>query len=196
MTQSVVVLVTGIPGAGKSVLINHAVSSPPWKVLDPDRFRNRLSPQLRRLPIPYPLFVLAVVVAIVRDPQVVVESRGSNAWLRRLIAVCARARGRQAVLILLDAPSREAVAGQRSRGRVAPGPVMRWNATEWRRVLNAASSGALATEGWSKVLVLDRAQASTIDDLGEFLLNPPPVRPQEPPSGDRHAEVRDDDSRE
>jgi len=196
MTQSVVVLVTGIPGAGKSVLINHAVSSPPWKVLDPDRFRNRLSPQLRRLPIPYPLFVLAVVVAIVRDPQVVVESRGSNAWLRRLIAVCARARGRQAVLILLDAPSREAVAGQRSRGRVAPGPVMRWNATEWRRVLNAASSGALATEGWSKVLVLDRARASTIDDLGEFLANPPPVRPQEPPSGDRHAEVRDDDSRE
>jgi len=196
MTQSVVVLVIGIPGAGKSVLINRAASSPPWKVLDPDRFRSRLPPELRRLPIPYPLFVLAVVVAIAIDPQVVVESRGSNAWLRRLIAVCARARGRKAVLILLDAPSGEAVAGQRSRGRVAPKPVMRWNATEWRRVLNGARSGALATEGWSKVLLLDRAQASTIEDLGEVLVSPPPVRPQEPPPGDRHAEVRDDDSRE
>ena len=143
MTQSVVVLVTGIPGAGKTVLIDRAASSPPWTVLDPDRIRRRLPPSLRRLPIPYPLFVLTVIVAIAKDPQVVVESRGSNAWLRRLIAVCARARGRRAVLILLDAPPQEAVAGQRSRGRVAPEPVMRWNATEWSRVLNAASSGAL-----------------------------------------------------
>ncbi len=190
MTQSAVVLVIGIPGAGKTVLIDRAASSPPWTVLDPDRFRRQLSPALRRLPIPYPLFVLAIIVAIAKDPQVVVESRGSNAWLRRLIAVCARVRGRKAVLILLDAPSEEAVAGQRSRGRVAPEPVMRWNATEWSRVLDAASSGALATEGWTKVLALDRAQASTIEDLGEFLGKPPSVGRPEPLDGDRHDEVR------
>lgn len=169
MTEPVVVLIVGIPGAGKTVLIDRAAGSPDWTVLDPDRFRRRLSPALRRLPGPYPLYVLAMVVAIARHPQVVVESRGTYAWLRRLVTACARARGREAVLVLLDAPSRDAMAGQMGRGRVAPQRVMRWHTTRWIRLLDAASSGALAAEGWSRVLLLDRAQASDVEDLAELV---------------------------
>lgn len=115
MTESVVVLVAGIPGAGKTTLIDR-VCSPDWTVLDTDRFRRQEPAALRRVPVPYVLYVLAIVAAIARHPQVVVQSRGTYAWLRRLITACARVRGRRAVLVVLDAPAADAVAGQVSRG--------------------------------------------------------------------------------
>jgi len=169
MTNSVVVLIVGIPGAGKTTLIDRAASSPEWTVLDPDRFRRRLSPALRKLPIPYPLYVVAVIVAIARHTHVVAESRGTYAWLRRLVALCARVNGRDAALVLLDASSEDAVAGQVRRGRIVPPCVMRWFTTDWRGLLAAARSGQLASEGWSRVLVLDCAQASEVEDLGELV---------------------------
>jgi hypothetical protein len=153
-------------------LINRAARSPEWTVLDLDRFRRRLSPTLRKLPVPYPLFVLAVVLAIAGKPQVVVESRGTYAWMRRLITNCARIRGRHAVIVLLDASPEEAVAGQVHRGRVAPSGVMRLNTTGWTRLRDAANSGRLSAEGWSQVVVLNRTQASTVQDLGELLRGP------------------------
>jgi len=169
MTSSMVVLITGLPGAGKSTLIGRAASSPPWTVLDPDRFRRRLAPALRRLPGPYPLYVVAVVVAIASRTHVVVECRAGNRWLRRLVAACARARGRVAVLVLLDASSEEAMAGQEGRGRrVEPAVVMRGQTGGWSRLLDAARSGAIADEGWSRAVVLDRAQASAVHDLREL----------------------------
>ena len=128
--DSVVVLVAGIPGAGKTTLIDRAVSSPPWTVLDTDRFRRRQRPALRRLPVPYVLYVFAIIAGIVRNSQVVVQSRGTYAWLRRLVTACARAYGREAVLLMLDAPRADAVAGQVDRGRVVPSRVMRWHNTQ------------------------------------------------------------------
>jgi predicted kinase len=170
MRKSVVVLIIGIPGAGKSTLIDRATRSSHWTVLDPDRFRRGLPRALRRLPGPYPLYVLAVVVAIARHTHVVVESRAANVWLRRLVVACARVRGRDAVLLLLDASAGEAMAGQMGRERrVEPAGAMPWHTTGWSRLLDAARSGALAAEGWSRVMVLDRAQASNVDGLDELV---------------------------
>ena len=76
------------------MLINRTARSPEWTVLDTDRFRQRLRPALRRVPVPYVLYVLAIIVAITRKTQVVVQSRGTYAWLRRLVTTCARVRGR------------------------------------------------------------------------------------------------------
>jgi predicted kinase len=167
MSESVVILVIGIPGAGKTTLINRA-ASPEWTVLDTDRFRQQEPPALRRVPVPYVLYVLAIVEAIAQNPQVVIQSRGTYTWLRRLVTACARRHGRAAVLVMLDAPPADAVAGQVSRGRVAPAPVMRWNTARWSQLLDAAGSGALAAEGWNRVVVLDRAQASQVKNLGEL----------------------------
>jgi predicted kinase len=171
MSDSVVVLIIGVPGAGKSTLISRVASSSHWTVLDPDRFRQRLSPALRRLPGPYPLYVLAVVLAIARHSHVVVESRAANVWLRRLVARCARVRGRDAVLVLLDASSEEAMVGQIGRARrIEPAGAMRWHTSSWSRLLDTGRSGALAAqEGWSQVVVLDRAGASNVDDLDELI---------------------------
>ena len=170
MTDSVVVLVIGLPGAGKSTLIDHAASSSEWTVVDPHRSSHRLPRALRRAPVLYPLYVLAIVVAIARHTHVAVESRGTWGWLRRLVTTCARVRGRKAVLVMLDASPADAEAGQKGRGRrVESARVMRWYTTRWSRLLDAAGSGALAAEGWGQVVVLDRAQASNVDDLGELV---------------------------
>lgn len=162
-----VVLVIGIPGAGKTTLIDRTASSPGWTVLDTDRLRRQQ--RLRRMPVPYVLYVISIVAAIARDTQVVVQSRGTYGWLRRLVTTGARLRGREAVLVMLDAPAADAIAGQTRRGRVAPARVMRWHVSRWSRLLDAADSGALAAEGWSQILVLDRAQASQVEDLGELV---------------------------
>ncbi|HME03079.1 MAG TPA: hypothetical protein VKG38_08620 [Solirubrobacteraceae bacterium] len=69
------------------------------------------------------------------------------------------------------------MAGQLRRGRVVSARVMHWHTTRWSRLLDAAASGALAAaasgalaaEGWSHILVLDRAQASQVEDLGELV---------------------------
>ena len=170
MRKSVVVLVIGIPGAGKSTLINRATSSSHWTVVDPDRFRDGLPRALRRLPGPYPLYVFAVVAAIARHTQVVVESRAANVWLRWLVVAWARVRGRDAVPILLNASAGEAQAGQIGRERrVEPAGAMRLHTTGWTRLLDAARSGALAAHGWSRVVILDRAQASNVDSLDELV---------------------------
>jgi len=176
MMASVVVLIAGIPGAGKTTLIDRAARPSDWTVLDLDRFRRRLRPRLRRIPVFYPFYVLAIIVVIARDTHVVVEARGTYGWLRRLVTACARFRGRDAVIVLLDASSEDAIAGEVSRGRVAPSSVMRVNTTRWSRLLDAARSGKLATEGWSQVLVLDRAQASKVEDLGELVSGRSAVR--------------------
>jgi len=72
------------------------------------------------------------------------------------------------VLVKLDA-GRGRRARQERRGRVVPERVMRWHTSRWSRLLDAAGSGALAAEGWSRVVVLDRAQASQVEDLGELV---------------------------
>src|SRR5271157_1964172 len=169
MTGSVVVLVVGLPGAGKTTLIDRAVRSADWTVLDTDRFRRRLPQALRSVPVPYVFYVLAIVRAIARHAQLVIQSRGTYAWLRHLITARARACGREAVLVMLEAAPADAVAGQLHRGRVVPRGVMRWQITHWRRLLDAAGSGALFAEGWSHILVLDREQTSQVDDLGELV---------------------------
>lgn len=176
MTEPVVVLLVGLPGAGKTTLIDRAASSSDWTVLDLDRFRRRLPAALRRIPLPYPVYVPVVIVAIAREMHVVVESRGTYAWLRRLVSARARARGHLAVIVLLDVPPEAASTGQVRRGRAVPAWVMRWHVTRWNRLLDAARTGALAAEGWSEILVLDRAQASAVDDLGKLVHWPSSVR--------------------
>lgn len=178
MTQPVVMLVAGLPGAGKTTLIDRAAHEPEWTVVDTDRVRRRMPAALRRLRVPYPLHMLVMVRAIARHTKVVVQSRGTYVPVRRLVTSCARVFRREAVLVLLDAPAADAVADQAQRGRSVSARAMRWHTARWRGLLEAADSGALHTEGWSRVLVIDRAQAAHVEDLDELLRpDAPSLRP-------------------
>jgi hypothetical protein len=153
--ESAVVVVAGIPGAGKSTLIRRAVDRSAVRVVDTDDQRRdggRAS-NVRHY--------AHIVTAVWGRRPVVIHSRGTLGTLRRTITLLSSLRGRPAHLILLDVPREDAEAGQRARGR----RVSRWKMDrEGRRWARLRRRGA-RREGWSSVTVLDRASAAHIDGL-------------------------------
>ena len=147
-----VVVVAGLPGAGKTTLIRRAVDRDAVQVVDTDDLRARR----RRFPPLYAEHYARIVAAVAGRRPVVIHSRGTHASLRRGIALLARLRGRPAHLVLLDAGRAEAVAGQRARGRIIGATEMARQTARWRRLMARRPSH----EGWSSVTVLDREQAA------------------------------------
>ena len=146
-----VVVVAGVPGAGKTTLIRRAVDREVTRVVDTDdRRRGRLL---------YLGHYVRIAAAIAGRRPVVIHSRGTHPAARRAIAALAALRGRSAHLVLLDAARDEAEAGQRTRGRtVSPGEMDR-QVARWRRLMARVPAG----EGWASVVTLDRAQAARTD---------------------------------
>ncbi len=193
MSAPTVVVVAGLPGAGKSTLIARAVDPEVWRVLDTDLLRRRLPRPLRWTPALYAIHYAGIARAILGRRQVVVHTRGTRKPARRAIAALARLAGADTVLLLLDAPRAAAEAGQRSRGRVLGRSTMDREAADWRTVLDAARSGALAGEGWKRIVVLDRPQAARVHrlrDAGFALVTQAAPLPGAVPSPDRPAAPR------
>ncbi len=165
-SRAPVVVVAGLPGAGKSTLIDRAVDPAAWVVRDTDRLRARARGILRRRPLLYAWHYLGIVDAILGRRPVVVHSRGTRGGLRRAIAALSRAVGRPPVLVLLDASPEAARAGQHARGRVVSEAEMDGEAERWLALLAAAEAGRLTREGWRRVVVLDRAQAARLHAAG------------------------------
>jgi AAA domain len=151
-----VVVVAGLPGAGKTTLIRRAVDRETVDVVDTDDLRSR-----RRLLPLYAAHYALIVAAVAGNRPVVIHSRGTHGFLRRGIAVLARLRGRPAHLVLLDAGRAEAEAGQRARGRVIGAAEMARQTARWRRLMARRP----AREGWASVTVLDRAQAAEVSAI-------------------------------
>jgi hypothetical protein len=161
-----VVVVAGVPGAGKTTLIRRAVDRDRVRVVDTD---DRREAGRRRLL--YPGHYARIVAAIAGRRPVVIHSRGTHAGARRLIAILAALRGRPAHLVLLDAGRGEAEAGQRRRGRVVAAEEMDRQVARWRSLLARGPEG----EGWSSVTVLDRTQAAHTDAFEFRAAAPRPV---------------------
>ncbi|MFF7727456.1 AAA family ATPase [Streptomyces sp. NPDC008001] len=170
-------IVSGLPGSGKSTLIRRAV--PPldaregivWCV-DSQDTRERLE---RRTPgwLPYgayrPLARLAHYAALRRalrsGASTVVHDCGQRGWVRRWVAHEARRRGAGAHLLLLDVPPRTALAGQAARGRgVSPYAFGRHRRAMARLVAEVTARSV--PEGMASVVVLDRRAA---DALGRIV---------------------------
>ncbi|HXV93677.1 MAG TPA: AAA family ATPase [Pseudonocardia sp.] len=159
-------LVAGMPGAGKSTLLAALAPAPGLVVLDSERYRAALARVLpARTPYSWyrPLVHLghraAVVKAVMSSaPTVVVHLPATSGSTRAALARLAAQAGRTAHLLWVDVDPRDALLGQRARGRVVPGSSFTRHAE--RGVATAADLRAgLRPAGWATVTLLDRSDA-------------------------------------
>lgn len=163
-----VLVVSGLPGGGKSTLMRRASGA---RLIDSQDVRLRWAARMpRRLPyaVYRPLVRIAHYAGMRRalrsGESVVVHDCGTLPWVRNWLARQAARRGRGMHLLLLDVPEDAARDGQRSRGRGVSAYAMARHRRASRRLLAAARAGGLPSACVSTVL-LDRAAARALDAI-------------------------------
>nr|WP_245236246.1 AAA family ATPase [Streptomyces roseus] len=160
-----IVVVSGLPGGGKSTLIKRAAQG---GGIDSQDVRERWE---RRMPgaLPYtvyrPLVRLAHYWGLWRalrsGASAVVHDCGTQTWVRGLLAAAARRRGRALHLLLLDTTPEEALAGQEARGRGVSAYAFARHRGAVARLLRDAESGRLPA-GCTSAVLLDRGSAASV----------------------------------
>ena len=174
--ENAVVVVSGLPGSGKSTLIKRAAggasgSAGPVHRLDSQDARERWARKLPRLPygLYRPLVRVAHYTALWRalrsGESVVVHDCGSLPWVRRRLARVAHRSGRTLHLLLLDVPAQDALAGQAARGRRVSRYAFRRHLRSVGRLISGAENG-LPPRGCASVVLLDRRSADALDAIG------------------------------
>ncbi|MGW3208551.1 AAA family ATPase [Streptomyces sp. NPDC001135] len=159
------VVVTGLPGSGKSTLIRRAVAG---RRIDSQDMRDRFAARLPRA-LPYtlyrPLVRLAHYAGLRRALRtgegLVVHDCGTQPWVRAWLAREARRRGGTLHLLLLDVAPGTAREGQRSRGRGVSRYAFRRHRRTTARLLDAVERGE-PPAGCGSAVLLDRAAADTL----------------------------------
>ncbi|MFF8597672.1 AAA family ATPase [Streptomyces sp. NPDC015232] len=160
-----VVVVSGLPGAGKSTLMARAAEG---RAVDSQDTRERWEARLPRF-LPYalyrPLARLAHYAGLHRALRtgagLVVHDCGTQSWVRGWLGRAARRRGAAMHLILLDVDPETARAGQRDRGRgVSPYAFARHRRAV-ARLVRTAEAGTLPP-GCASVTLLDRDAADAL----------------------------------
>ncbi|MFG2829508.1 AAA family ATPase [Streptomyces sp. NPDC048434] len=171
------VVVSGLPGSGKSTLMHRVV--PPLDAhgaavhrIDSQDVRERWEHgRLRRLPYALyrPLVRAAHYLTLGRvlrsGDSVVVHDCGTLAWVRGWIARSAVRGGRGLHLVLLDVPPEAARSGQEARGRGVSGYAFARHRRAVGRLVGAAESARLP-KGFGSAVLLDRRAASALETVG------------------------------
>ncbi|MFI8960704.1 AAA family ATPase [Streptomyces sp. NPDC053493] len=164
-----VVVVSGLPGAGKSTLMARAARG---RAVDSQDTRERWEARLPRF-LPYALWRPFARIAhyaglrrVLRSGAgVIVHDCGTQSWVRGWLAREARRRGAALHLILLDVEPGTARAGQRSRGRGVSGYAFARHRRAVGRLVRTAEAGALPP-GCASVTLLDRDAADALRKIG------------------------------
>ncbi|MGW7361779.1 AAA family ATPase [Streptomyces sp. NPDC054802] len=164
-----VVVVSGLPGSGKSTLMRRAAQG---LGIDSQDTRDRWDARAPRF-LPYavyrPLVRLAHYAglwhALRSGESVVVHDCGTQAWVRRWLARETRRRGTSLHLVLLDVTPQVARAGQRERGRGVSGYAFARHRRAVSRLVADAEAGRLPW-GCASAVLLDREAAGVLGRLG------------------------------
>ncbi|GHG56088.1 AAA family ATPase [Streptomyces griseocarneus] len=170
-------VVSGLPGSGKSTLMRRVVPpadgrGTPVRRVDSQDARERLE---RRMPagVPYAAyrpFARLVHYASLRralrsDVSVVVHDCGQRSVVRRWLAREARRRGGAVHVVLLAVDPATALAGQAARGRGVSAYAFARHRRAMARLTEATMAGRLPA-GAASVTVLDRQAADALRVIG------------------------------
>ncbi|MGW1891015.1 AAA family ATPase [Streptomyces sp. NPDC002004] len=160
-----VVVVSGLPGSGKSTLMRRTAAG---ARVDSQDMREHWARRMPRF-LPYAVYRPLVRIAhywglrraLGSGGSVVVHDCGTQAWVRRWLGRAARRRGTVLHLLLLDVPPETARAGQRERGRgVSHYAFLRHRRTV-ARLLTGVERGELP-RGCASAVLLDRRAADAL----------------------------------
>ncbi|MFD0153993.1 AAA family ATPase [Streptomyces sp. NPDC055721] len=163
------VVVSGLPGSGKSTLMKRAADG---RGIDSQDVRERWEARMPRL-LPYavyrPLVRLAHYAGLRRalrsGASVIVHDCGTQSWVRGWLAREARRRGGALHLVLLDVDPGTARDGQRDRGRGVSAYAFARHRRAVGRLLRTAESGSLP-HGCASATLLDRDAADVLRKIG------------------------------
>ncbi|MGW2745766.1 AAA family ATPase [Streptomyces sp. NPDC001450] len=159
------VVITGLPGSGKSTLMHRAVTG---HRVDSQDTRDRWDARAPRF-LPYALYRPLVRLAhyaglrrVLRTGEgVVVHDCGTQSWVRAWLAREARRRGGTLHLLLLDVTPGTAREGQRERGRGVSRYAFSRHRRTTARLLRAVERGELPA-GCDSAVLLDRDAADVL----------------------------------
>lgn len=172
--QPNLIVVGGVPGAGKSTAIRRLVRDrPDVQAIDPDELRDLFSTRLPAAvpyrayrPLVHLMHSLRVLSAVLNGPELggplVVHDPATRPRRRRLFARLARSRGWRPVLVYVDVTLPAARSGQVARGRVLKAASFARHWERWvalRQQLTSAAGAAEASD-WTRILVVDRPGAA------------------------------------
>ncbi|NUP34979.1 MAG: ATP-binding protein [Streptomycetaceae bacterium] len=161
-----VLVVAGLPGAGKSTLMARCAVAP---LVDSRHTRLYYQERLPRW-IPYRLFRPVVRVAHLRrmraglrgDGPLAVQDFGAVPLVRAWVGWEARRQGRNAHVLFLDVDAATAWQSQVARGRCVPPRRFARHRTLAARVLGRLAASGKPPRGWTSVVVLDRPAADRV----------------------------------
>lgn len=167
-TPGDIVVVSGLPGGGKSTLIRRAVAG---HAIDSQNTRDRWAAALPRL-LPYALYrplvraahYLGLWAVLRSGAPVVVHDCGTQTWVRNWLARHAARRGRTLHLLLLDVDPETARQGQRERGRGVSGYAFARHRHAVGRLIRDTERGALPV-GCASAVLLDREAATALERI-------------------------------
>ncbi|MEV0907692.1 AAA family ATPase [Streptomyces hokutonensis] len=164
------VVVTGLPGSGKSTLMRRAVRGDGVRVDSQDtrdRWDTRMSRTWGLLPyaVYRPLVRLAHYAGLHRTLRsasgAVVHDCGTQTWVRGWLARAAGRRGGSLHLVFLDVSPDTALDGQRERGRGVSRYAFLRHRRAAARLLRAVERGDLP-QGVGSAVLLDRDAADVL----------------------------------
>ncbi|MCQ9180508.1 ATP-binding protein [Streptomyces sp. IBSBF 2953] len=163
------VVVTGLPGSGKSTLMRRTVGG---VRVDSQDTRDRWDARMPRF-LPYALYRPLVRLshyaglrrALRGGEGVVVHDCGTQTWVRDWLGRAARRRGGTLHLILLDVGAETAREGQRERGRGVSRYAFLRHRRAAARLLRSVEKGRLP-DGCGAAVLLDRSAADVLRRIG------------------------------